>query len=151
MTLVLDASFCLAWVFARQQADQAELADRVLQRRGRELWIVPSLWPLEVANALLVAERRGVIQPELSDTFLRKLAALGIAMDPVAIDLAQPRLLALARQHQLSAYDASYLELALRHGGRLASFDRRLQQAAQALGCELEGGASEQAVDGRPG
>jgi predicted nucleic acid-binding protein len=151
MTLVLDASFCLAWIFARERTEQAELADRVLQRRGQEMWVVPSLWPLEVANALLVAERRGVIQPELSDAFLRRLAALRIAMDPDTIDLTQPRLLTLARQHQLSAYDASYLELALRRDARLASFDRRLQQAAEAVGCGLEGGPAAQAGDGPSG
>lgn len=140
MSLVLDASFCLAWIFVRERADQADLADRVLQRRDQEPWIVPTLWPLEVANALLVAERRGLIQPEQSDSFLRNLAALRIPLDPFAGDLTQPRLLALARQHNLSAHDASYLELALRQGARLASFDRRLQQAAQAEGCDLDGG-----------
>ena len=140
MSLVLDASFCLAWIFRRQRADQAELADRVLQRRDQEQWSVPTLWPLEVANALLVAERRALIQPEQSDSFLGKLAALRIPLDPFAGDLSQPRLLALARQHNLSAYDASYLELALRQGARLASFDRRLQLAAQAEGCDLDGG-----------
>ena len=65
MTLVLDASFSLAWIFQRERADQAEQADRALRSRGRERWFVPCLWPLEVANALLVAERRGVIQPDL--------------------------------------------------------------------------------------
>jgi predicted nucleic acid-binding protein len=137
MTLVLDASFCLAWVFAREQADQAEQADRVLRSRGKERWTVPSLWPLEVANALLVAERRGVIQPNVSEAFLRRLAALRIEVDPETMDLAQPRTLELARQQQLSAYDATYLELALRLDARLASFDRRLILAADAMGCGL--------------
>jgi predicted nucleic acid-binding protein len=135
MTLVLDASFCLAWVFARERADQAEQADRVLRSRGKERWTVPSLWPLEVANALLVAERRGVIQPNVSEAFLRRLAALRIEVDPETMDLAQPRTLELARQQQLSAYDATYLELALRLDARLASFDRRLMLAAEAVGC----------------
>ncbi len=142
MSLVLDASFCLSWIFARERADQAELADRVLQRRDQERWIVPTIWPLEVANALLVAERHAVIQARQSDNFLRKLAALRIPLDPFAGDLTQPRLLALARQHNLSAYDACYLELALRQGARLASFDRRLQLAARAEGCDLDGGAA---------
>jgi hypothetical protein len=93
VSLVLDASFCLAWIFRRQRADQAELADRVLQRRDQEQWIVPTLWPLEVANALLVAERRAVIQPEQSESFLGKLAALRTPLDPFAGDLSQPRLL----------------------------------------------------------
>ena len=137
MTLVLDASFSLAWIFARERADEAEQADRVLQSRGQEEWFVPSLWPLEVANALLVAERRGVIQPNVSEAFLRRLAALRIGVDPETLDLAQPRTLELARQHQLSAYDATYLELALRLDARLASFDRRLILAADAMGCGL--------------
>lgn len=137
MTLVLDASFCLAWVFARERADQAEQADRVLRSRGQERWTVPSLWPLEMANSLLVAERRGVIQPNVSEAFLRRLAALRIEVDPETMDPAQPRTLELARQHQLSAYDATYLELALRLDARLASFDRRLMLAADATGCGL--------------
>jgi predicted nucleic acid-binding protein len=137
MTLVLDASFSLAWLFARERAEEAEQADRVLQSRGGEGWFVPPLWPLEVANALLVAERRSVIQPNVSETFLRRLAALRIEVDPETMDLAQPRIFELARQHQLSAYDASYLELALRLGARLASFDRRLMLAAEAVGCGL--------------
>ena len=137
MTLVLDASFSLAWIFARERADEAEQADRVLQGRGQEGWFVPSLWPLEVANALLVAERRGVIQPNVSEAFLRRLAALRIGVDLETLDLAQPRTLELARQHQLSAYDATYLELAMRLDARLASFDRRLLLAADAMGCGL--------------
>jgi predicted nucleic acid-binding protein len=137
MTLVLDASFSLAWIFARERADQAEQADRALQSRGQEGWFVPSIWPLEVTNALLVAERRGVIESELSEAFLRRLAALRIEVDPEILDLAQPRILQLARQHQLSAYDASYLELAVRLDARLASFDRRLLLAAEALGCGM--------------
>jgi len=137
MTLVLDASFSLAWIFTRERADEAELADRVLQGRGQEEWFVPSLWPLEVANALLVGERRGVIQPNVSEAFLRRLAALRIGVDPEAMDLAQPRTLELARQHQLSAYDATYLELAVRLDARLASFDRRLLLAADAMGYGL--------------
>jgi len=137
MTLVLDASFSLAWIFARERADEAEQADRVLQSRGQEEWFVPSLWPLEVANALLVAERRGVIQPNVSEAFLRRLAALRIGVDHETLDLAQPRTLELARQHQLSAYDATYLELAVRLDARLATFDRRLLLAADVMGCGL--------------
>ena len=98
---------------------------------------MPSLWPLEVANALLVAERRGVIQPNVSEAFLRRLAALRIGVDHETLDLAQPRTLELARQHQLSAYDATYLELAVRLDARLATFDRRLLLAADVMGCGL--------------
>jgi predicted nucleic acid-binding protein len=137
MSLVLDASFSLAWLFARERAEEAEQADLVLQSRGGERWFVPPPWPLEVANALLVAERRGVIQPNVSETFLRRHAALRIEVDPETMDLAQPRIFELARQQQLSAYDASYLELALRLNARLASFDRRLLLAAEAVGCGL--------------
>ena len=137
MTLVLDAPFSLAWVFARERADQAEQADRVLRSRGEERWFVPSLWPLEVANALLVAERRDVIQLNVSEAFLRRLAALRIEVDPETMNPAQPRTLELARQHQLSAYDATYLELAVRLDARLATFDRRLLLAADVMGCGL--------------
>ena len=137
MTLVLDASMALAWVFERQQAKDAARASQLLATCGEEPWWVPGLWQLEVANALLVAELRGLIEPEASDLFRARLASLPISCDDDTAQERQSRLVVLARCHGLSSYDATYLELAQRLGARLASFDRRLNQAATAAGVAL--------------
>ena len=134
MTLVIDASMALAWVFERQQASDAVRASQLLAACGEQLWWVPGLWHLEVANALLVAERRGVIAPGDSDLFLSRLSDLPIQTDGDAAQERQSQVITLARAHGLSSYDAAYLELAHRLGAVLASFDRRLNQAAGELG-----------------
>ena len=134
---MLDASMALAWVFERQQTEEAARASQVLALCGEEPWWVPGLWHLEVANALLVAERRGLMEPEASDLFRARLASLPINCDDDTAQERQSRLVALARCHGLSSYDATYLELAQRLGARLASFDRRLNQAATAAGVAL--------------
>jgi len=92
---------------------------------------------LEVGNALVVAERRGVIQETMSTAFLERLGALPIDTDPEPLTSSRIQLLTLARSHRLSVYDAAYLELSLRVGGRLASFDRRLRAATDAAGGRL--------------
>ncbi|WP_198960111.1 MULTISPECIES: type II toxin-antitoxin system VapC family toxin [unclassified Synechococcus] len=140
-TLVIDASMALAWAFERQQPSEAERANRLLDACGDVPWWVPGLWHLEVTNALLVAERRSVIPQADSDLFLARLNSL-----PFQTDIGPPpdrgaRLLALARTHGLSSYDASYLELAQRLDATLASFDRRLNRAAAAIGVALFAGA----------
>jgi predicted nucleic acid-binding protein len=135
--LVIDASMALAWVFERQQPEDAQRASRLLSGCGSEPWWVPALWHLEVANALLVAERRGVIASHASDLFRARLQALPIETDATPLQDAAPRILSLARAQVLSSYDTSYLELAHRLGASLASFDRRLNEAAQRLDVAL--------------
>ena len=137
MTLVIDASMALAWVFEREQAADAARANRLLAACGDQAWWVPWLWHLEVVNALLVAERRHVIKASASDLFLARLSGLPIGMDGDLGPEQQPRLIALARAHGLSSYDATYLDLAQRLGATLASFDRKLNQAAADLGVPL--------------
>ncbi|MFZ4804656.1 MAG: type II toxin-antitoxin system VapC family toxin [Synechococcus lacustris] len=137
MTIVIDASMALAWVFERQQPSDRERADRLLASCGAEPWWVPGLWHLEVANALVVAERRAVIQADSSDGFLNQLYKLPIDTDLQPLADCQTLVLALARSHGLSSYDASYLALAQRLGATLASFDCKLIQAATNLGVPL--------------
>lgn len=137
MTLVIDASMALAWVFERQQPSDSERANRLLEACGVDPWWVSGLWHLEVVNALLVAERRQVISEAQSDLFLTRLSSLPIDTDAHPPQECQPRVVALARSHGLSSYDASYLELAHRLGASLASFDRQLNQAATELGIAL--------------
>ncbi|WP_255090626.1 type II toxin-antitoxin system VapC family toxin [Vulcanococcus limneticus] len=134
---MIDASMALAWVFERQLPSDAERASRLLAACGEQAWWVPGLWHLEVANALLVAERRGVIAPDASELFLARLSNLPIYTDGDAVQERRPRVMALGRAHGLSSYDATYLDLAHRLGATLASFDRRLNLAAADLGVSI--------------
>ncbi len=141
LTLVIDASMALAWVFERQQPNEVERASRLLDACGDVPWWVPGLWHLEVANALLVAERRSVLPQANSDLFLARLYSLPFHTDAGPPQDRGARQLALARTHGLSSYDASYLELAQRLEGSLASLDRQLNRAAAAIGVPLFAGA----------
>ena len=124
----------LAWVFERQLPADRLRADRLLATCGHEPWWVPELWPLEVANALLVAERRGMINKDRSDSFLEHVRRLPIDRDVQAMAERQLTTMVLGRSHGLSSYDALYLDLTLRLGATLASFDQTLNQAATDLG-----------------
>lgn len=134
MTLVLDASMTLAWIFERTNADQGERASRALQALSSTDALVPSLWHAEVANALLVGERRKVIMQAQSREFLRRLDQLPIMTDTTSPASRRDPVMALARQYELSAYDACYLDLALRTAGMLATFDTKLAHAANLAG-----------------
>ena len=126
---VLDASVALAWVFEDEQTPSAR---RVLTRLATEPALVPALWRFEVANALLVGERRGRLDPAQVERSVTLLAALPIEVDREPVDLS--RLISVARRHGLSAYDASYLELAAREGISLATLDSAMAAAARAEG-----------------
>ncbi len=130
--LVLDASVALAWVFEDEYSPYAEGVFRALGTL--EVW-VPCLWPLEIANALLVAERRGRITPAKRQAFVEILEQLEIlVLPPWPLLVLQTQVLPLAQEMNLSVYDATYLYTALLRGFPLATQDRRLQQAAQARG-----------------
>jgi predicted nucleic acid-binding protein len=134
---VIDASITLAWLFERQQASDQEQANRLLAACGDDPWWIPGLWHLEVTNALLVAERRSVLPKSESDRFLAGLSGLPMLTDTDPTPERGTRILALARNHGLSSYNATYLELAQRLGARLASFDRQLNRAAGVIGVPL--------------
>ena len=136
-SIVIDASMTLAWLFERQQASDQEQANRLLAACGDSPWWIPGLWHLEVTNALLVAERRSVLPQAESDRFLAGLSGLPMLTDTDPTPERGTRILALARNHGLSTYDATYLELAQRLGARLASFDRQLNRAAGVIGVPL--------------
>ncbi len=132
--LVLDASVALAWLIERPDAREAGLALALLRSLPSRTVLVPGLWHAEITNALCVAERRGRVAPGRASTFLAKLADLPIQTDAAHGFRWQSQVRALALEHGLSAYDAAYLELALREGARLATFDRDLARAAAAAG-----------------
>ena len=135
--VVIDASMALAWLFEREQPIDRERANRLLAACGEDQWWIPGLWHLEVSNALLVAERRSVLPQTDSDGFLARLSSLPFFTDSDPVAERSTRILALARSHGLSSYDATYLELAQRLGAALASFDRQLNGAAAAIGVAL--------------
>ena len=133
--VVLDASVTVAWCFA----DEATLfADQVLDflADGGGA-IAPAIWPFEVANALLAGERRKRISTAQVTSVLQRIADLPIAIDSVRSDRAFSQILSLARQQQLSEYDAAYLELAMREGLPLATLDTQLRRAAKNIGVVL--------------
>lgn len=132
--IVVDASVALAWCFEDEGSTTAEL---LLDRLAEEGAIAPAIWPLEVANALRTAERKGRV--DLADVaHLRVLlAALPIDVEPVDLPTALGEVVDLARTLGLTAYDAAYLALAARRGLPLATIDEGLRRAARSAGVEL--------------
>lgn len=128
---VLDCSLTLAWFFEDEADAYAESVEDALTSTAA---IVPALWPLEVANGLLVGERRKRTTEAKVTQFLALLRALPIAIDDETAGRAWQETLQLARAHELSAYDAAYLELAVRRGLPLATLDDALRAAAAAVG-----------------
>ncbi len=128
---VLDASLALAWYF-KDEADP--YADAVAARFSTARARVPLIWHLEVANAVLMGERRQRSTEAQAAKWLAYLGALPIVVDDETNDHAWGEMLNLARAHRLSAYDAAYLELALRRGLPLATRDDKLTAAASVVG-----------------
>ena len=139
MGLVLDASATLAWLISRVDKAEAQLADEILRHLETGDAVVPALWFPEVANALLLAERRGGIGNSKSGSFLEMVNTLPIVEDGTRPSTVQGAVLMLARAHRLTGYDATYLELLLRTGRTLATFDRQLAAAARLAGGRVFG------------
>jgi len=135
---VLDASVTLAWCF---EDESNEYTDAILESLEFAEAFVPSVWPLEVTNALLVAERRKKLTKAASVRFLELLQELPIAVEQELPEKIFGEIISLAREHHLSTYDASYLSLAMRMGIPLATQDLSLRRAAARSGVELYLGA----------
>lgn len=131
---VLDASIVLAAVLPEANSSTAQtLLARVIDEGA----VVPMHWPLEVANALLIAERRRSISAGDHKHLLSRLAALPIVTDVETAPRAWRVTVEHAVGHGLTLYDAAYLELSLRRGLPLATFDPALRRAAAAAGVAL--------------
>ena len=130
-TFVLDSSVALSWCFENESSDAAY---RLLDRIRAEPAAVPNLWHVEVANVLALAERRRRITRAESAEFIALLESLQISVDVETSSRAFSRVLDLAREERLTAYDAAYLELAMRLGVPLASKDGDLCNAAERVG-----------------
>jgi predicted nucleic acid-binding protein len=131
---VLDGSVALAWLFLDERD---EYADAIVAKLPNLEMLVPRLWHLEVANVLLVGERRRRCSQADSTQWLSYLAGLPIVVDDSTEVRAWSDTIGLARQHGLSAYDAAYLEIALREGVPIATLDAPLKAAAKATGVPI--------------
>jgi predicted nucleic acid-binding protein len=134
MPFVLDTSVAMAWAF---ENETTPYADHVLELLDGDVALVPTVWPLEVANVLCVGERRQRLWAADSVRFAELVRALPITVDNTGLDRALGIVLDLARTHHLSSYDASYLELAMREAIPLATQDAQLTSAATRAGVQL--------------
>lgn len=128
---VVDSSVALAWCFRDETTPETS---RLLDIAGTEGAAVPNLFHLETTNVLLVAERRGRMSAADTADQIALLGSLPLAIDPHTAEEAAHATLSLARIHRLTAYDAAYLELALRRRLPLATRDAALAAAAMAAG-----------------
>ena len=131
---VLDCSVAMSWCF---EDEGDEYSDRALDALAKGEAHVPSLWLLEVANVLILAERRGRLAEADSTRFVELLRALPIAMDEEASLQTILTILARSRAYGLTSYDAAYLELAMRLGLPLATRDKSLRAACKKSGVKV--------------
>lgn len=131
---VLDCSVTMAWCF---DDEATPYTDGVRDCLTDHQAVVPSIWPLEAGNATIMGERRGRLDRARSSRFFVLLQALPIVVDDETSSRAFSDIVHLARAHNLSAYDAAYLELAIRRGLPLACLDGKLKTAALAAGVVL--------------
>jgi predicted nucleic acid-binding protein len=134
--LVLGCSMTMAWAF-RDETTPGTLS--VLELAARETCVAPGVWPLEVCNAVIAAQRRGRFTSDDVSLFLGLVGDLCVSVDDLTLRQAVESVLPLAVEHALSSYDAAYLELALRKGAPLATLDAGLARAARDAGVELIG------------
>jgi len=136
VSLVLDCSITLAWVYSDETTDKVREVFELLSHGSA--W-VPGLWRLEVANVLEMSVRRKRHDAAFRDATLADLAQLPIQVDAETDQRAWGATLHLAERHQLTLYDAAYLELALRRTLPLATLDEDLRRAASAMRVRLLG------------
>lgn len=126
----------MAWCFPDEASDAADAVLVALE--GAKVW-VPAVWSLEIANAVLTGERaKRVRQPEIR-RFISLLESLPISQDTPPCTAQVSKVLPVAREYGLSAYDAVYLELSIRRDARLATLDAKLQTAARKAGIKIFG------------
>ena len=135
-SVVVDASTALAWCFPDEASGYAD--DVLVALEGKTI-LVPAVWSLEVANAILVGERKKRLRLSEIRQFTTLLESLSPVQDTQPVSENVVNVLPLARQYNLSAYDAAYLELSVRRGAQLATLDGKLRKAAQIAGVRIFG------------
>jgi predicted nucleic acid-binding protein len=139
MMFVLDASVALLWFVPQTNPIGVEYASATLNALKESQALVPSLFALEAANVVAKVESKGIVTEADSQRFIALLGRLNIVTDQATAARALGDTLNLARRHQLSAYDAAYLEIALRAGLPLATLDANLAKAATTAGVPIFG------------
>jgi len=134
LQFVIDNSVVMAWCF---EDEASEYAQSVLAGLQEAKALAPGIWPLEVGNVLLVAKRKKRLNEASQSRFLSLLRALPIQVVQESPERMLGEILALAQEYQLSTYDASYLDLAMRLGLPLATADAALKGAAKRAGVAL--------------
>lgn len=134
MNFVLDNSVTMRWFFGDGKPAELRYAGLVLDSLNKASAIVPVTWGLEVANVIARAEAKAIVTEARSRTFLELLEGINVEVDQATFSRSLSDTLQLARRYRLSAYDASYLELALRRSLPLATLDEDLQKAAKNAG-----------------
>ncbi len=135
--VVIDASVALAWCFPDEAS---EYADGVLVALEGQAMLVPAVWGLEIANAILAGERSNRLRPPEIRRFTTLLESLSTVQDVQPAGDHVSNVLPLAREYGLSARDAAYLELSIRHAAPLATLDGKLRKAAQKAGVRIFAG-----------
>jgi predicted nucleic acid-binding protein len=133
-TLVLDASVALAWCFPDETSGYA---DEVLVALKTEIVNVPTIWAIEITNAIVVGERNKRIVPVDVLRFEQLIGSLTVVENSQSVRDNIANVLPLAREFKLTAYDAAYLDLSARLGAPLATLDKALQNACRAAGIKL--------------
>ena len=137
MRFVLDASVALLWLVPKTNPAGAAYADSALVALKESQAIVPSLFALDIAHVVAKVEAKGVVSEADSQRFISLMGQLELVTDIETTAHALGDTLNLARRYRLSAYDAAYLELALRRGLPLATLDADLAQAATRAGLPI--------------
>ena len=132
---VLDCSITMAWCF---EDESTEYSDAILESLNHSTAVVPTIWPLEVANVLLMAKKHKRITEVQSSSFIDALSILPIIVDPSTTSRAMHSIFMLASQAGLTIYDAAYLELAIREKIPLLTLDKDLIKAAKKLHIPFE-------------
>lgn len=133
---VVDCSIALTWLF---EDEATPPTDEILWRLKTEAAVVPSLWFLEITNSLYFAERKGRVSTDKVAAYLTLVSGLILTVDTASSERAFDDLLPLCRTHNLTSYDAAYLDLSIRTGLPLATLDEPLRKAAAACGVTLLG------------
>jgi predicted nucleic acid-binding protein len=134
IALVVDNSVVMSWLF---EDEVSAYADHILDQLPEMNLLVPAIWSLEVSNVLLVAEKRGRLSNEDINHFVNLLMQLPIEVVVEDYRRSIPRILALGRANEISAYDAAYLDLAIQNVCPLATLDNKLIEAAKRCGVPM--------------
>lgn len=129
-SLVLDNSVAMRWCFKDGSDSDLMYAEKVLDRLSDTIFLVPNLWHLEAANVVARTQKRQWLTTEQMHEFLELVVQLPLKVDQETAKKAMTETFMLANDHNLSVYDAAYLELALRHRMPLATLDADLRKAA---------------------